>query len=164
MWLPCGHVCFSELKHLSLAIPPLLDHLLEPSHISHPCVSHPPVLIPPAAALALPEWSALEDTLWNLAQQSTVHPLKAPSNSLLTSTSTITKVCMNESLAASCPHQYCRYTSIFVTDAEFLASQINVTRPFTVFQKERKMYSSPASVNSHNICSLNNAFAPGVAS
>ena len=84
-----------------------------------------------AAASAVSEWSVLDNTLWNLARQSTAHPSKIqfttyPSRSQYIEQSSRSqfssspsqfrkaRVCLdwNESPATGCPHPICRYEHI----------------------------------------------------
>ena len=115
-----------------------------------------------AAATSVPEWSVLDNTLWNLARQSATRStvqssqtrsyeqnLMAPPTRL---PSWKTPVCIewNENLGAGCPRPFCRYEHICYRCVNVPGIPEKRHKAIYCPNKERRSYSSPASLNHQN--------------
>ena len=117
-----------------------------------------------AAATVIPEWSVLDNTLWNLARQSTASSHNAPTPAQLSracpfeqnltapstrSPSWKAPVCTdwNENLAAGCPRPFCRYEHVCYRCINVPGIPEKRHKAIYCPNKERRPYSSPASLN-----------------
>ena len=142
-WIQCFSLYIAIICHSRPhRITDLLDYqnLIITSHMRFPDFSWVTYDREQVAAISTPKWLVLDNTLWNLARQSTVRP---PSNhtrsyeqnlmvppTLLPSWKAPMCIEWNENLGAGCPRPFCQYEHTCYRCINVFGIPENVTKPY----------------------------------